>query len=335
MTDESLEATTGETTEQHLVYTPILRDGPSERDVIRQFGGLSRFTEDRRGKLYPLLEVTDASDLENLGLYADPADKLLIDAPQYLTQDENELTESVEELLDESGGPIEFLNSHTDSIPVPVVSGTVSNPITYFQYLNLYRDVSNDFDRVALRLFVRPNGLTDTQREDLDKLKNLIGQDDLVLLDILEVAQLGIGDEGRETLRKLCDIFDRQSVIILNPFSSHEGENYNFGPDIARDLNATGFGDFAINYRFPESVPLGNIDTRIIRQYSPTNSEVHQFRGNGYSEAFEELEAWELWDPTHCEFCRRAEAEDTEDLRFWKRVRTGHYIYAALYEEAV
>lgn len=121
----------------------------------------------------------------------------------------------------------------------------------------------------------------------------------------------------------------------MNAFSSYDGVNQNFGPRITRQLDAEGFGDFAINVRFPNPVPLGNIDTRIIRQYSPTESQVFEFRGDGYASAFEELEDWELWDPAHCEFCRRANNENTEDLRFWKRVRMGHYMASALEEEAI
>lgn len=335
MSSQTHNSRTSETASKPLVYAPILRDGPSERNVIQEFGGLSRFTDAQRGQLYSILEVTEKDHLDNLAVYRDASDELLIDIPEYLTQEENELSEPVQALLDEFGDPTAFLNNFHGRIPVPVLSGTLSNPITYRQYLPLYRDISPDFEKVALRLFVRPTKLSEDQEEDLQLLAETIDKDDIILLDLLEVAQLEPGDQGRDTLQYICNLFRDQTTVILNAFSSYEGENQNFGPEVARDIAADGFGDFAINYRFPQSIPLGNIDTRIIRQYSPTESRVFEFEGDGYEGAYQELEAWELWDSDHCEFCRRASVENTEHLPFWKRVRMGHYISSALTEEAV
>lgn len=335
MSSQTQNSRTRETANEPLVYAPILRDGPSERNVIQEFGGLSRFTDSPRGQLYSILEITEKDELDNLDVYQDASDELLIDIPEYLTQEENELDEPVEALLDEFGKPIKFLNHFQEKIPVPVLSGTLSNPITYHQYLSMYRDVSSNFDKVALRLFLRPTELIEAQREDLQLLAETINEEDIILLDLLEVAQLEPGDQGRETIQYICNLFPNQTTVILNAFSSYKGKNYNFGPEVARDIAADGFGDFAINYRFPQNVQLGHIDTRIIRQYSPTESRVFEFRGEGYEGAFQELEAWELWDPEHCEFCRRASAENTEYLPFWKRVRMGHYISSALTQEAV
>jgi hypothetical protein len=335
MSSQTHNSRTSEPPKEPLIYAPVLRDGPSERDVIQEFGGLSRFTDSQRGQLYSILEISGEDDLDNLDVYRDASDELLIDLPEYLTQEDNTLCDPIENLLDEFRKPTDFLNNFQGRIPVPVLSGTISNPITYHQYQSLYRDISSDFEKVALRLFVRPTALTEDQQEDLRILAETIDSDDIILLDLLEVAQLGSGDQGRETLQDICTLFQDQITVILNAFSSYKGENQNFGPEVARDIAADGFGDFAINYRFPQSVPLGDIDTRIIRQYSPTESRVFEFKGEGYEGAYQELEAWELWDPDHCEFCRRASVENTEHLPFWKRVRMGHYISSALTEEAV
>jgi hypothetical protein len=334
MSSETPTAETGEATNEQLIYAPILRDGPSERNVVQEFGGLSRFTGIDRGKFYTVLELTDEDDLDNINVYRDPADRVLVDVPSYLAQDDdNELSDSVGELLNEYGGPTEVLTQNREQVPTPVISGTLSLPMTYHQYLGLFQDVSDQFENVAIRLFFRPTEFEEDQIADLEDLEAIVDKDDIILIDLLDVGLQG--EQGYENFNYLCELFGDNPRIVLNAFSSYDGVNYNFGPEIARQIGADGFGDFAINYRFPDSVPIGNVDTRTIRQYSPTESRVVEFKGNGYTGAFEELEQWERWDPNHCEFCRRANAEDTEWLPFWKRVRMGHYIAAALEQEAV
>ena len=73
-----------------LIYLPILRDGRNEREVMQEFTGLNRFGELREGKLlYPLLEVTDIEDLQNIDAYQQAGNKLFIELPEYLARQEN------------------------------------------------------------------------------------------------------------------------------------------------------------------------------------------------------------------------------------------------------
>ncbi|UHQ98147.1 hypothetical protein HYG81_21470 (plasmid) [Natrinema zhouii] len=335
MTNEKINSNTEKEAAEPLAYAPILRNGPSERSVIREFGGLNRFIGPNRGELYTVIEVTERDDLNNLTVFQNAADLVLIDLPSYLTQDENSLSEDVQGVIDESGSVADFFAENKDRISVPVLSGTLSSPITYRQYLQLYHEVSPHFGSIALRLFLRPIEFSEEQKANLKKIQAEISEDDLVLFDLIEVGRLKKGEQGYENFSYLCELFGENERIIMNAFSSYDGENRNFGPSIAKETGAEGFGDFAINVRYPNPVPLGNIDTRIIRQYSPTESQVFEFKGDGYGGAFKELEDWDLWNPDHCEFCRRADNENTEWLSFWKRIRMGHYISSALEEEAV
>lgn len=326
---------TGETTNEQLIYAPILRDGSSERNVVRQFGGLQQFTEQERGGFYTVIEAISEEDLNNLNVYQSAADRVLVDVPTYLAERENKYSEAIKELIKRFGSAERFLSENNDQIPVPIISGSLTTPIPYENHLTSYQHVSDNYNSVAIRLFIRPTEFHRDQKKELQKIESEINSNDLLLFDFIETSRLESGKQGYENIQYLCELFKDNTKIVMNAFSSYDGVNYNFGPNIAKDLGAEGFGDFAINFRFPEEVPLGKIDTRKIRQYSPSESKVAVFEGNGYANAFKKLEEWDRWDPTHCEFCRRAARQDTEWDAFWRRVRMGHYISAALEEEAL
>ncbi|SFT02886.1 hypothetical protein [Halostagnicola kamekurae] len=183
-----------------LAYAPILRNGPSERSVVREFGGLNRFTDAKQGKLYTVIEITDEDDLNNLTVFQNSADLVLVDLPSYLTQDKNSLSEGVEGVINDFGSVADFFKEEKDRIPIPVLSGTLSSPITYRQYLRLYREVSPYYDSVALRLFLRPVEFSHEQKDDLAKIESEIGDDDIVFFDLVEVGRIEEDEQGYENL---------------------------------------------------------------------------------------------------------------------------------------
>lgn len=321
-------------------YAPVLRDGMYERSVMEAFGGFRPFTDDGTLDLMPVIELTAKGDLENLGTYREAGTPVLVDAPQYLTQtpEPNGLTERVETMLD-GDGPITFLNDNSDKVNVPVVSGPLEDSFDYTELIDRYHRLSDDFDRAALRVFIPPSELQANQLDALREVKSEITDADLVLLDYIRSGSLNLSEPGRENLRKAATIFKGNQRTILDAFNVYDGENYNFGPDIARETGVAGFGDFAVDRRFPaeQAPPVGQYDTRNIRHYDYEEREVKKFQGDGFNgggSASDELQSWSKWNSDHCEFCKEADVTSSEGMGTWKKIRMGHYIESVIEEEA-
>ena len=323
------------------VYAPIFRDGQVERAVIESFGGFRQFQTDDTLDLMPIVEVTEPADLENLDEYAQTGTPVLVDVPEYLTQTDepNKYTTDISELISSSGGSVDFLNRNADEIRVPVVSGPLETSFDYSKLSSRYHNLSTDFDKAAIRIFCRSTEIDSTQRSDLQKLNNDLAAEDIVLIDSIEPTTLGPSTPGRENLLEIAEIFNEHQRIILDAFSVFRGENYNFGPEIARQAGIEGFGDFAHDRRYPpaDDIPMGAIDTRNIYHYDSEERQQRKFQGHGYSgsdSAFEDMSNWDKWNPNHCQFCEDAEQSDSEGPTFWKGIRMGHYIESVLNEEA-
>lgn len=322
------------------MYAPIIRDGQIERDVFQQFTGLRQFTNEDTLELLPILEVVSKGDLRNIDEYAQTNKPVLVDIPIYLTETENGLSEKIKKLLSGAETPIDILNEHVDEIPIPVVSGSLTTPFGYSESHDKYRELSSSFDRVSVRLFVGSTPLSSDQLDGLKKIKRGLSPDDIVLLDSIESRSLGSATTGRENIRRLAEIFEDYHRIILDAFSVFRGENYNFGPEIARETGASGFGDFAHDRRFPpvEGIPMGLHDTRNIYHYDFEDRQQRKFQGkSGYTgpdSAYERLDEWDKWDSDHCPFCQAAARTDSEGPSFWKWVRMGHYVESVIREEA-
>jgi len=334
--------TSSESSTQLTVYSPILRDGQVERNVVDEFSGLRRFRQDGTLDIVPIIEIVDESDLDNLEVYAQAGNPILVDIPGYLTETEepNGFTAEVEELLEDVDSPIEFLNQNYNKIDVPVVSGHLESPFEYSILSSRYQNLSDDFARAAIRVFIGSSELTSKQRKDLQRLQDTISDGDILLLDSIEPAELGPKSTARKNLIEAASMFESNQRIILDAFSVFRGVNYNFGPTIARQIGVSGFGDFAHDRRLPpaEDIPMGMHDTRNIYHYDYEDRQQRKFQGDdGYSgqdSAFEALSDWDRWNPNHCEFCEEAEARDSEGPTFWKWVRVGHYIESVVETES-
>jgi SepF-like predicted cell division protein (DUF552 family) len=327
---------------QLSAYAPILRDGRIEQNVMREFGGLRRFQSDDTLDILPIIEVVSESDLDNLGVYAQTGTSVLVDVPEYLmeTEEPNGYTSDIEDLLSSSSSPVEFLNDHSEQIPVPVVSGHLEPPFDYSEVTDRYENLSDDFDRVAVRVFIDESKLRRSQISDLENLADELSSDDIVLLDSIVPTELGPNSTARENLNESASIFDGHQRVILDAFSVFRGVNYNFGPAIAREAGVSGFGDFAHDRRLPpaEDIPMGQHDTRNIYHYDFEDRQQEKFQGengyNGPNSAFESLSDWDKWDPDHCFFCEQAEASDSEGFGFWKEIRMGHYVESVVETES-
>lgn len=321
-------------------YAPIFRDGRNERSVISTFGGLRRFADDNTLNLLPIIELTSAEDFEHLDSYKQAGDDVLVDAPVYLTQTEapNGLTEDVQDLLSGTDQS-ELLRDYCDKVDVPVVSGDLEQPFDYTTLIPRYRDLAEEFDKIAVRIFVPTSPLTGDQEEGLRSLAQELSQDDRVLLDYIHRGHLGPSGQGRQNLMEVASTFDSNPRTVLDAFNVYKGENYNFGPDIAREIGVAGFGDYAVDRRFPDRTapPIGKWDTRNIRHYDFYDQDVKRFEGEGFNGddgAYQELQRWDKWDDSHCQFCEQADATTSEGMGTWKQIRMGHYIEAVIEEES-
>lgn len=330
--DVSMTQTKPYTTAAESYYVPILRDGPIERDVVRQFGGLNRFEERPRG-LLPLVEILDSSDLDLLDPYRDVAGEVLLDVPYYLTERANDYQDDVVELISDFDNVSDFFNSHVDQIDIPVLSHSIEKPMNYGEFITLYHQLSNEYDQAGIRLFVDTTEVTETQESALTALSNEITDDVLIFFDLIDVGGFDRDENMIDKLRSLSNIFERNETIVLNAFQPFDAANLNYGPTVTEECDLDGFGDFVINRRIVRSFPAGDVD-RTIRHYFPSDSELNEFVGEDYNEAQEELLDDPEWDGTHCNFCRQAEREGGHH-RFWKEVRMGHYIDSVLSAESI
>jgi hypothetical protein len=258
---------------------------------------------------------------------------VLVDAPVYLTEQANDYQEDVKELLADYRSVSAFFNDHIEDVDVPVISHSTEKPINYGEFVGLYKQLSDDYDRAGIRLAVDNRRFTETQKTALQNVSDAVADGDIVLFDLLDTG----GFEGTgivpQKLDYLTDLFSENLTVVLNAFQPYEDVNLNYGPRAATNAGADGFGDFVINRRIIRSFPAGNVD-RTIRHYFPSATEVNEFKAEDYDTAQTKLTNDPDWDGGHCDFCRRAEREGGHH-QFWKEIRMGHYIDSVLDAESV
>lgn len=321
-------------------YVPIFRHGPVEQNVVQEFGGLGRFEERARQPL-PLVELVDDERFDDDDEEDDPLDFLhtfrelnrdvLVEVPYYLTEYDNEYAEPVEQILEGYDNVAKFFND-VDGVDVPVLSDEDTRPVSYGNYLSLYSQLSAEYDQAALRLFVTNRELTDDQRTALLHLSEMVPDRTPVLFDLVDEG--GFESDGGVTskLETLQGIFGSNLTFVLNAFEPYHEQTVNYGPDVAAEIGAAGFGDYVINRRVQRDIPIGNDGPNRIRHFFPTYREVQEYEGEDYDAAQTALTTDPDWDGDHCEFCRRADTGEGHH-RFWKQIRMGHYIHSVLTAE--
>lgn len=307
-------------------YIPVLRNKPNERQVIQTFGGLTNFAEDDYSvDLRPLVEVEGEDDLDELGVFLDAGDELLVELPTYQTRRSTNFGEAVQDTLDTHGDQVGFYLTHDDSIPVPVVSDEIERTPKYGIHSDHHQDLQHKYTSVAHRLMVRGKSFNKQQQEALQELNEVLRPTDRVLFDVVDN---GLNDGITDNLEYLARTFDQQQCAVLNLLNAFKDNPENLSPRLATDLEVDGFGDFGINVRFPGGGgPTGTVR---IRHYHPHREVVEEFKGGTYEEASAHLTEWDEWRSNHCDYCRNASGMDGGTPSAWKRVRTGHYITSML-----
>lgn len=310
-------------------YIPIVRSGPVEQDALSEFwNSFSRFESESGHSLSPLLELVDLDKLEDIDDYASIGERQFIDIPTYLLERITKHSDDIEELVEEYEDSVTFFQEEEIGEFIPVVSTDSTDVIEYETLREDYQNLQNDYETIALRPFVGGPELDEVQRDSITELVEEVRPDDVVLLDIVDVA----GFEGSlyANLDFITDLTTDYETYTLNAFQPRQGGRaHNYGPVLADDLRVDGFGDFVLEPRFP---PSGGqpTETRIIRHYGPDQFELEIFTSEdgGYEEALAQLRGSDYWDASHCQFCREANSDWNEGHRFWKRIRMGHYIHS-------
>lgn len=310
-------------------YIPIIRPGPVELNALSEFwSGLTRFAAGSDHSFSPLIEIIDEEGLSDLDKYLGFGDLLLVDYPLYLQERRTKFSGGLGNLEKEYENSVDFFQEEIDQA-VPVVSTDSIDLIEYDTILSDFNSLREEFDRIALRPFVGGPELDTEQKSSLRNLINEIRSNDLILLDVVDVA----GFEGSlyENIVFINDLISNNDTFVLNAFEPRQrGHAHNHGPILTEDLNLDGFGDFVLEPRYP---PAGGqpTDTRIIRHYSPNEFELEIFisEEGGYEEAFEQLKSSDYWNSEHCQYCQEASTDWNESHRFWKKIRMGHYLHSS------
>lgn len=319
-------------------YSPIVRNGRNERQVIQSFGGFSHFTDtSSERQLRPIVEVESDEDLEALPLYQDAGDRVYVDFPVAHQERATKLTEGVNETLSHYGSREEFFRANSDKIEFPVVSGTPDSPVEYGIHISVHRGIEDDFDGVAHRLMVRSlkTGLSEDQKATLrDLAETTRPSSDVMMFDVVD-TELGVESKVEDDIRFLSGLFSEYETVVLNWFDPLQGQTENLTPSIAERYDCDSFGDYAIDHRFPPDGG-GRPKSVKLRHYHPQWREVAVFRGEDYADAGKDLLDWEEWDRDHCNDCRKiaslVEQGEGSDFNQWKRLRMGHYIRSVIQE---
>ena len=311
-------------------YILVLKNRPNEREVFKQFGGLANFGSDQSDlALESLLEVTGDDDLDDLRVFKSAADEVLVDIPVYQASRDNDFGNQIEETFAAYGDQIGFYLANSDRIDVPVVSGNNERTVEYGTHITRQQDLIEAFPTVAHRLIVGRKPLTDHQKRQLRRLASELRPSDRVLFDVIDKGY----DEERivPNIRFLAETFDSQNRAVLNLLNAFSDNRENLSPQVAAELGLSGFGDFAINIRYPSGGgPTGSVR---IRHYNGGSAYVEEFEGSDYTEAAEELTDWDEWQTDHCNYCREASRLNRGSASKWKRIRMGHYIKSVLRSE--
>lgn len=278
----------------------------------------------------PLVEITEQEDLEQLGPFSEAGEFLMTELPQYLTDRANKYNTAVSELIDEYGNVANFYLDNSDKVEIPVVSGPL-DPVDYSYYQPVYEDLSDAFDRVALRLLMTDftEELSGDQKQSLEDLADNVTDDDIVLFDLVDT---GVREPLKNDLRYLANLFSSNPGAVLNAFDAYNDQPDNQSPHLADEIGVSGFGDFGINQRFRPDGDGGPQRVKI-RHYHPNHSTVEFFEGEDYDEAADDLFAWSEWDRSHCDGCRRADRTSNSDVNTWTQIKMEHYISSVLNNE--
>jgi hypothetical protein len=320
--------TLGTTTSAPFQYIWVVRGAGTRSVEYSMLPQLRSFPQS------PLLEITDVNFFP---AYAAPLRRyfgtLLVDLPYYLLDYSNKHRDNVTALHSQYPDSARFFTSFPQWVDVPVASGRLSPTPDYTVQLSILQQLRTRFSRVAARLLLPPDEITQIPVTD-SSYTNLISgipQGSIILLD----APFVLGNESvvAFNIREMANRASQRGheVYVLNAFDPEVG-GHNFGPYFSFQHHLKGFGDLATEHRWP-APGGGGAPTGVIRYYDFDRFSMTVFRGSGgYAQAVTNLTNSSLWQnqATHRHNCRActevASGLHSLSPAYWKQFRIEHYI---------
>ncbi|QIB73533.1 hypothetical protein G3I44_04090 [Halogeometricum borinquense] len=292
--------------------------------------GLDGFQDNSSVPFKPIIEVVD-QDI-NIEGWQGQFEQSFIEFPRYLNERSTRYDKGGLNALMEryNASPVQYYTAHKSKIEIPVIASPSIRPPAYKAILDFHRELQDQFNRLAVRLFVPAGTLTAKQEQNLDAILEELRSEDFLLLDIVDSADFS--KHLYERVQSIIDRADNQETYVLNAFEPQDGQRHNLGPVLTQRFDLDGFGDFVTDPRFPSGGGSSEEQSSIIRQYSQGRYEVREYKKETYPEAFKELLSEDEFDPDHCEFCSLMVEEESDWATQWKIYRMGHYIHTILEE---
>lgn len=329
-------------------FIPAIRHGINEQKSLQtlynQLQQGSGGPQQQPDRIKPLIEVTTNGDLNNLAHYTSKYDEVFVDFPRYLVDRDNKHSGDVSDLLNKySNDPVSFHRRNSSQNYTPVISGSL-DPIDHSGFNQYVQDLSSDFDRLCIRLFVPTSGYTQAEKDEITSVINSTRDEDAILADVPDVAELS--KNVRPNIEFIKNQLRGQEFYIFDLFEPRDDVNYNYGLVMGKHADVNGVGDFAIEPRFPQEIPdaaFQNIPKRV-RQYERSHHSVNTTEdSDNYVNAVETMMQNGDLNQNHCPACQGLYDEyqmvqsdpNRKDLDagFVKQMRMNHYAFSILNEE--
>jgi hypothetical protein len=329
-------------------FIPAIRHGVNEQKALKRLHQhLNQGPgnpQQQPNRVKPLVEIIEDDDLNNLAHYTNRYDEVLVDFPRYLVDRENMHSDDVGDLINEySNDPVTFHSRNSSKDCTPVISGSL-DPINHANFKQYIQDLSTDFSRLCIRLFVPIRKYNQVERGELKDIISETRDDDAILADVPDVADLS--DGVRPNIEFIKDQLDHQDFYVFDLFEPRGEVNYNYGLVMGKYADVDGVGDFAIEPRFQQDIPdaaFQHIPKRVRQYESPNHSVSTTEDSDNYVNAVETMIQNGDLDPNHCPACRELHDEYQNvqadpnrkdlDAGFVKQKRMNHYTYSVLNEE--
>lgn len=329
-------------------FVPAIRHGRNEQKALKklsnQLSQRSGSPQSKLGEIKPLIEIINQNDFNNLAHYTSQYNEVFVDFPRYLTNRDNKHKQDVADLSTSySGSPVNFHKRNSNHGYTPVISGNL-DPVDHSGFPQYIQDLSTDFDKLCVRLFVPADDYTQAEKSEIKAIINELRDGDAVLADVPDVAQLS--SKIRPNIDFLKSEIGKQDFYIFDLFEPRTGMNYNYGLVMGKYAGVDGVGDFAIEPRFQQDIPpaaFQNIPKRVRQYESPNHAVSTTEDSDHYVNAVELMIQNGDLDPNHCPACQelyneyqnvQSDPQRTDlDSGLVKQVRMNHYTYSVLTEE--
>jgi len=328
-------------------FIPAIRHGVNEQKALKSLHqklSQGSGSQQQADQVKPLIEVIEDDDLNNIPHYTARYDEVFVDFPRYLVDRDNMHSDDVGDLINAySNDPVTFYRRNSNRDYTPVISGSL-DPISHSGFEQYIQDLTADFSRLCVRLFVPVDEYTQAEKDELKNIINATRDEDAILADAPDVAELS--DGIRPNIEFIKNQLGQQDFYVFDLFEPRGEVNYNYGLVMGKYADVDGVGDFAIEPRFQQDIPdaaFQHIPKRVRQYESPHHSVSTTEDSDNYVNAVETMIQTGDLDQNHCPACQELydEFQDVQadpnrkdlDAGFVKQMRMNHYTYSVLNQE--